>query len=303
MKNLIVSFFVSLCFVVSAQESIDLLTISSRLGVPSPYENRVVGKATEFGGMINLKIPVVLDSSNIWYSKLTYLNNRVVSTKNFGDSVANPINIHGIMLQSGWLRKLSRNRSIQLLLVPRLMGDMVNVNSDNIQLGAVALYEKRFNSSLKMKFGAMYNQEMSGPFALPLIDLDWKISDKWWIGGLLPVYSKIKYKFSENSNAGIGHFALMTSYRLGKEAYKNDYIERTCIDVFSFFRQRVSGNFHLEGRVGYTLGRNYEQYNEGESVDFRLSLFSWGDNRTPINYSFKDNLYFNLRMVYNLPID
>lgn len=303
MKKILLVVLVACSAVVFAQESIDLLTVSGRFGVPSSYENGVSGKATETGGMVNMRIPIVIDSNNIWYSKLTYLNNNVNADVSFDDSIANPINVHGIILQTGWVKKLSKDRSLQLLFVPRLMGDMKDVNSKNVQLGAVALYEKRFSSSLKIKFGAMYNQELSGPFALPLIDLDWKITDKLWIGGLVPVYSKIKYKFSENTNAGIGHFALITSYRLGEEAYRNDYIERTSIDVYTFLRQRISGNLHLEGRVGYALARNYEQFRETDEVDFRLSLFTWGDNRQPKNYSFSDGAYFNLRLVYNLPLD
>ena len=210
LKNLFTLFLLLLSAVSFAQESIDLFTVSGRYGIPSSYEEQIEGKATEMGGMVNMRIPIVLDSSNIWYSKLTYLNNSVTSALTFADSIANPIKVHGVILQTGWVRKLSKGRAIQVLFVPRLMGDMKNVNTKNIQLGAVALYEKRFNSNLKMKFGAMYNQEMSGPFVVPLLDLDWKLSDRWSISGLVPIYSKVKYKFSDNTNAGIGHFALIT---------------------------------------------------------------------------------------------
>jgi hypothetical protein len=285
------------------QESIDLLTVSGRFGLPSPYEDGVDGKATESGGMVNLRIPIVLDSTNIWYSKITYLKSSVNSTLTFADSIANPIHVHGVILQTGLVRKLSRGRSIQLLFVPRLMGDMKNVSTKNVQLGAVALYEKRFNSNLKMKFGAMYNQELSGPFVVPLVDVDWKLSDRWSLTGLVPIYSKVKYKFSDNTNAGIGHFALITSYRLGTEAYQDDYMERTSIDIYTFLRQRISGNFHVEARAGYALGRSYEQYDENDSVDFRFSLFTWGDDRVQKNAKFSDGAFLNLRLVYNLPID
>jgi hypothetical protein len=286
-----------------SQESIDLLTVAGHYGTPSTYEDGVEGKATETRAMVNLKLPIVLDSNNIWFSKVTYLNSTVQSTRSFADSIASPIRLHGIILQTGWVRKLSKQRSIQILFVPRLMGDMKNINSKNFQLGLVALYEKRFNEKLKMKFGMLYNQEMSSPFVVPLVDLDWKLSDKWSIAGLLPIYSKIKYTFSENTNAGIGHFALLTSYRLGEEAYQDDYMDKASIDIFAFLRQRISGNIHVEGRVGYSLDRTYEQYNGEDTIDFRFSLFTWGDNRVAKNYAINDGAFVNLRLVYNLPIN
>ena len=286
-----------------SQESIDLLTLAGHYGAPSTYEDGVEGKATETRAMVNLKLPIVLDSNNIWFSKVTYLNSTVQSTRSVADSIANPIRLHGIILQTGWVRKLSKQRSIQLLFVPRLMGDMKNINSKNFQFGLVALYEKRFNEKLKMKFGMLYNQEMSSPFVVPLVDLDWKLSDKWSIAGLLPIYSKIKYTFSENTNAGIGHFALLTSYRLGEEAYQDDYMDKASIDIFAFLRERISGNIHVEGRIGYSLDRTYEQYNGEDTIDFRFSLFTWGDNRVAKNYAINDGAFVNLRLIYNLPID
>lgn len=286
-----------------AQESIDLLTVSGRLTPATKYENPATGKGQEMGGLLNLKLPIVLDSNNIWFTNLTYISNNVFSKDvTFNDSIYDPIRLHGIFLQTGWIRKLGQRNSVQLLFVPRLMGDFKNINEKNLQFGAIGMFEHRFSKRFKAKFGAMYNSEISGPFVVPLIDLDWKISDKLWLGGLVPIYSKIKYIFSDNTNAGIGHFALITSYRLGEEAYRDQYIERTSIDIFSFVRQRIAGNIHFEFRAGYALARSYEQYESDQKVDFRFSIWTWGDNRTRKNYGFQDGAYFNLRFVYNLPI-
>lgn len=303
LKKLAVVFLLFFSLLSFAQESIDLLTVAGHYALPSAYEDGVEGEAKERRLMVNLKLPIVLDSNNIWFSNLTYVNSVVRSTRVFGDSIADPIHLQGVILQTGWIHKFSKQRSLQLLVVPRLMGDMQNLNRKNFQLGLVALYEKRFNEKLKMKFGALYNQEISGPFVVPLIDLDWKLSKKWSVSGLVPIYSKIKYTFSENTVAGVGHFALLTSYRLGAEAYRDDYIDKSSIDVFAFLRQRVSGNVHIEGRVGYALDRTYEQFGKDDTIDFRFSLFTWGDNRVAKNYAFNDGVFVNLRLVYNLPID
>ena len=154
-----------------------------------------------------------------------------------------------------------------------------------------------------MGFGAMYNQEFFGPYLVPLVNLDWKMSERWSITGLFPVYGKIKYQVNERLSAGLSHFGLITTYRLGDQAYQGDYIERKSIDESLFARYRLVGNIYLEGRFGYALGRSYAQYEADQKVDFSLPLVGFGDNRVQKNISFHDGLIASIRFVYNVPID
>ncbi|MCB0506526.1 MAG: hypothetical protein KDC58_13640, partial [Cyclobacteriaceae bacterium] len=59
----------------------------------------------------------------------------------------------------------------------------------------------------------------------------------------------------------------------------------------------------LEGRVGYALGRKYVQYAQDQKVDFRVMIFSVGDDRVLKNQLMKTGPIANLRLVYNLPLE
>ena len=306
MKSLTIVLVSCVALFTQAQNTIDLLTISGRYGFPkafdAPYQNE---KATETGAMVNLKIPVKLSEKTIWFNNFTYtysaVNNAFASKP--GDAVMSPIGLNALILQTGLVQRIDDRRAFQLLFVPRYMTDFVSPTSKAWQLGAIALYEQKFNEKLTMRFGAMYNQELGGPLLVPLVDVNWQINSRWSVSGLAPIYLKVNYKVSERFVAGFSHFGLITSYELSDPNYLGDYMERTSIDLTLFGRWKMVGNWHLEGRIGYAIGRNYAQYAAEDQVDLRISLIKIGDNRgEPLNVAFADGPIASLRLVYSLPL-
>ncbi len=287
----------------SGQETIDLVTVSGRYGVPSVYQ-QIPGQATESAFLANAKLPLQFSENTIWLNNLTY-NYSQINHNPAALGVEIPqTRLHGFILQTGLVQRFDKKRAVQLLFVPRFMSDLQTPGADAWQFGAIGLYEHRFNEKLRLRFGAMYNQEMSGPLLVPLIDVLWKMSDRWSITGLLPIYGKVKYQANERFSTGLAYFGLITSYALSEPFAGDTYMERTSIDFTLFGRWRAFGNIHVEGRLGYAIDRNYEQYLKAENIDLRVSILKIGDNRgEPLNTTFRDGPIAELRLVYNLPID
>ena len=177
-----IAFFLTIfltSYSLSSQETLDIVTISGRYGTPQAYDSIYKGKASESGVMASLVAPIEMNEKSIWYNSLNYFYFHVGNDEDMPLEIANPINVHGFILRTGLYHKFSRQRGIQIFLAPRFMSDFKNVSIDHFQMGALALYEKRFRDGLKMGFGAMYNQEYFGPYLVPLVNLDWKLSDKW----------------------------------------------------------------------------------------------------------------------------
>ena len=286
----------------TAQQSIDLFTVSARYGFPSSYERNLNGKATEYGGLANLKFAAVLSESFIWVGDLSYIYSYVTSDMRMLEDVVNPVRLHGFILQTGMIRKFDNGRALWVILTPRFMTDFFNADMNCLQPGGTILYEKMFKEQLTMRFGAMYNNEFSGPLVVPLVFINWQMSSRWNITGLLPISSKISYRASDRITLGLGHFGLITSYRLGNPDTEQYYMEKTSIDITASCRYRLAGNVHVEGHVGYALGRTYEQYESDQKVDFRLSIISFGDNRLQKNINFNDGPIASIRLIYNLPL-
>lgn len=295
--------FLFLSFGLRSQETLDILTISGRYGFPQAYDSIYDGKAKEYGAMLSLVAPIEMSERSIWYNSVNYFYWHVDNDEEMPPEIANPIDLHGIILRTGLYQKLSRDRGIQIFLAPRFMSDFKNVDIDHFQMGALVLYEKKYREGLKMGFGAMYNQEFFGPYLVPLVNVDWHISEKWSLTGLFPIYGKLKYQVNEKFSAGWSHFGLITTYRLGSPEYQGDYIERKSIDESLYARYRLFGDFYVEGRIGYALGRSYAQYEADQKVDFSIPLVGFGDDREQKNVSFHDGVIASLRFVYSISLD
>jgi hypothetical protein len=291
-----------LCSFLIAQNSLDILTVAGRYSLPQSYDSLLSGKATESGIYAGLTYPVVFTKQTIWYNSLNYFYFHVDNEPELPTTIANPINIHGFILRTGLYQKFDKGRGIQLLFAPRLMSDLKSIDGKSFQFGGVFMYEKKFRETLSMSFGLMYNQELFGPYFVPLINLKWQPSEKWRLAGLLPIDFKISYIVNENFNFGFYHFGLITSYALKDPEYKGDYIERKSIDLSLYARHKIAGNFYLEGRFGRTFGRSYAQYTGDQKVSWGLPLVTFGDNRVQKNIDFKDGIIINIRLVYNILI-
>ncbi len=292
-----------LSLLLRAQSSIDLFTISGFYGIPAAYSQPLNGKATEAGSLINLKIPVVISDKTVWYNDLTYTLysiNHNLNTKPAG--IMTSMNLHAFILQTGIAQKINDRNGFQLLLVPRYTTDFEGSSRKNWQLGAIGLYEHRVSQRLLMRFGVMYNGELFGPLLVPLIYMDWQLSERWSINGLMPISLKASYKFNERLTGGYSHFGLITTYAINRPEFSSDYIERNSIDETLFLRWKMIGNLHIETRFGYSLSRVYEQYDQNEKMDLRLSIIGFGDNRMQKNVSFGSGPIASLRLVYSLPL-
>ncbi|NQU53749.1 MAG: hypothetical protein HQ522_14560 [Bacteroidetes bacterium] len=286
-----------------SQNSLDILNLSARYGFPQSYEDTYNGTASEIGTFLNLTVPIPISENTIWYNSLNHFFFNVDGDPAIPDGEINPINLQGFILRTGLYQKFGDGKGIQLLFAPRLMSDFKNVDGNSIQLGGVFMYENVFNKDLSMSFGAMYNQELFGPYVVPIVNLYWQLSEKWIIKGMLPITLKINYKASENLTIGFSHFGLMTSYYLGDPQYEGDYIERQSVDPALFARLKLSGNFYLEGKVGRTFGRSYTQYASDQKVDFSLPLVGFGDDRIAKNTTFKDGFFIDVGIVYSIKLN
>ena len=294
-------FLLSLLFVhcLVAQNRLDILTLSGRYTTPQPYDPALGNnQAQETGSFVALNIPVPINKKTIFYTSVNYFYFHV---NHEADNI-DPVNLHGTILRTGLVKYFNNDQSLQLLLAPRFMTDAKGGGFDNFQLGGLAVYQKVFGPKLTMGFGAMYNNDFFGPYLVPLVNLDWKISEKFGISGLLPIYSKIKYRATEKLTIGLCHFGLTMSFGLNDPAYETDYMQRNSIDVSAFVNYQLFNNVFMELRVGQATGRVYEQYDQDDKITFGLPLVNFGDNRVVKNEQFENGMFAELRLIYSIKV-
>jgi hypothetical protein len=295
-------FLILLCgtLILHAQRTADVVQWTGRYGLPQSYEDTYQEKATEIGSILSLAYATNVGMTTKWAISLNHFYFNVKGDPGIPDDLANPIVINGIILRTGIIQQLGNDWALQLLAAPRLMSDFRNLDGNSFQMGVVATLEKKFSDQLFMGYGAMYNQERFGPYLVPLVNLEWYISQRWSIIGMLPVTARINYRVNDHFFVGFNHFGLITSYYLGDEAYSGDYMERQSIDLSLYARHRLFSVVFLEAMVGRSFGRSYTQYAGDQKVNFAIPLVTFGDNRTAKNVTFNDGLLLNLKLVVNV---
>lgn len=294
-------FMLGLAFATVAQNSIDIFTVSTQFGTPTSYDNSgLTERASESVYNVNLKLPIVFKNKNIWYNDINYFNFQFNNDNTMAANIYNPVKVQALILQTGYIHKLDDSHALYFLFAPRLMGDYKGINGDNVQLGGIVMYEKKYSEDLTMRFGAQYNQEMGGPYAIPLVYLDWKVAEKWRINGMLPVYCKVNYLASEKLTTGFHFIGTIMSFKLNDDAYNTDYIERNAIDLSLFANYKITKNIHAELRGGYALDRTYEQYNTNDQWSFGTAAMAFGDNRTLLNNEFGSFSFIYFRLAYSV---
>ena len=280
----------------------DILSLSVRYGLPQEYNEVYNGKATETGMLNSLTAGFKLAPKTMVGINVNHFYFNVQDEPEMSAGIASPIIINGIILRTGIIQELGNGGKIQLLVAPRLMSDFKNLDGNSIQMGGLISYQNDLNENLNLGFGAMYNQEFFGPYLVPLFLLDWQVSERWYIEGMIPVTAKVHYRVNDGLDVGFNHFGLITSYYLGNEDYAGDYMERQSIDLSLFARQRLFGKIFVEGMVGRSFGRGYKQYAGDQTVKFALPLVAFGDNRTVKNVTFNDGMIFTLKLIFNMKV-
>ncbi|TXB65478.1 hypothetical protein FRY74_08635 [Vicingus serpentipes] len=248
----------------------------------------------DFG--IDLTAPIVLKNKNVFISGVVYeqTNLKTAKTNNL---------IYTINPKIGYKTNHSENFSSTIILLPKLSSDLKKINGNHFQIGGLALFEKTKTKNFKYKFGAYYNHELFGPFAVPLLGFYYKSENqKFEANFTLPVYAGLNYRLKSWLNSGISFNSFVRSFYIGD--VQNQYLVKTSNEIFALL-QLHSKTTHLiiEPQVGYSVGRSYRVYDSSDKVDFGFSAFKFGDDRKQLNQDFEDGLIFKVRLLYRFMIE
>ncbi len=303
MKTVLTSVLLLISIVMFAQDRFDIFYISGNYNFigttdANPDEN------FDTYLMSNLSVPIVLKDSSVWFNSVDY---QYFLTKNeYLTSTINPVdqfNLHGILLRTGYVHRFDSKRSLQILFVPRYMTDFKADFSNSFQLGGILMYEKVKNEDYTWKVGVIYNNEFFGTYIVPVFYLDWNMTSKIKVKGLIPVYGKLYMQPTEKVDVGLHFIGLTTSYRIYEPGYENTYVERKTIDVSAFGNFHLFDNIFMEARLGYSISRDYGLYAKDDKVDLGLPLVNFGDDRIRLNEEFDGGAFVHLRLIYSIPVD
>ncbi|MGE0561042.1 MAG: DUF6268 family outer membrane beta-barrel protein [Flavobacteriales bacterium] len=246
----------------------------------------------------DITLPIVLDSSK---SIITGVLFEQISLVN---QPANQSTFYTINPKIGINIKHSKKISGTYVLLPKISSDLTNgLTSKDFQFGGLGLIQIKKSSQFKYKFGAYYNQELFGPFLVPLLGFYYQSKNKKFEANFtLPVSADANYQVVKNIKTGLNFNAFVKSFYVPQ--FNNNYITKTTNELFAYLQFNFpSYRILIEPQIGYSVDRSYRIYNTSDKLDFKLSAFKFGPDQKPLNFDFDDGLIFKVRLVYRFMLE
>lgn len=210
---------------------------------------------------------VVSPALDIWWTEINTIDHK-----------HNPL--YGVSLPISFLKTLNNpDWSIISTVIIRKNGYTISMN-DNWQIGGAVIANFKANENLKYKLGVYVNKEFFGVFVMPLLGIDWEISKKTNLFGVLPGNLTLEHKVSKKIYTGASFRAITSSYRLDTGYWR---INENRLGAFI--------DFYLAKK----LVLNFEA---GHSVLRKVTTGVKDKNKTDWNVN--DNAYLKIGLAYRL---
>ena len=296
MKLILIFFFSLFSYSISFSQSyIDIVKFQYSITPQNEFDSiRGATNIKEFNADIFL--PIQLTNNNAILSGLML---EQLKLKPY--PLADFTTISTINLKIGFNRNHSEKWNGTYLLLPKLSSDFKKITAKDFQLGGLILMKYTKNEHLKYNVGLYYNDELFGPFFVPLVGFYYKSkNDKFEANLTLPIWTDINYKLKNWLSMGTNFSAGVRSYYLGND---NAYVVKKTNEIFGYLQFSFNKSIVLQTKTGYSIGRSYRVYNENEKIDFGVSSFRFDDHRTVLNPDFNDGLIYQFRLIYRFNIE
>lgn len=279
----------------NAQDYIDLL----RVGYGNTFNNdfKGTGSSTNIGSFeADVTLPVVLNENNALITGAIY-------TKNWLQLFPDAENVHlnRTVLKVGLATTFSENYSGTLVFLPKVTSDYVNISSNDLYFGGLAILNYKKKENLKYRFGIYASQEAYGVFTTPIIGWYYlSPSKKFQMDMTLPISADVNYKF-EKFSVGMDYFGIGGSYKFHQDPLKNQYVAVATLNFAGYLQYEIYKDVLLRGKLGYTTS-NFEVYANDDTIDLGLAAFNFGDDRTQLNPVISGSAYFKIELIYRYNI-
>jgi hypothetical protein len=251
MKFRITLFFLIVTVTSSAQYFVDIFSFNRQsYNVPSGAQTNDL--------FVNAFIPKVLKSGNTFfvrahYEKLDLKNDSLSASYS---SVTLPVGMQVQLKNPKW--------KFTGLVIPKIAGaDLGASFSDVFQIGVYSLFTVTESEKFRYKFGLFYNSELFGNFFVPLVGIDWKVSDRFSLYGTLPQSFRASYAIvPARVNAGLAFRSMVRTFR-GED--NNTFVRYNELQFKTFFDFYLTPKNVVFIEGGYFLGKTPLLYNNDDT--------------------------------------
>lgn len=284
-------------FLCTAQEYIDLFSINYGKSQEKTFENSSVNTSISTF-QTNLTLPVVLNEK---YTAVTGVNFSSYSLQLFPDSNNN--HLYSTNLRVGLSVKHSEHWSGLYLFLPKVASDYINVNSEDIYLGGLAVLKYKRNENFGYGLGLYGSSEAYGMSVVPIVTFYYHSPNKRFeINGFMPNDADINYSLTDKTRIGVDFLGHGNSYKLTTDNIRSNYVENNSIDFSSYVQRSVfDKKILLRLKLGYSLNE-FRVYPMDQKLDLQILALKFGDNRTRLFEDKSNTILLKMEAIYRFDL-
>lgn len=211
--------------------------------------------------------------------------------------------IANITLKIGMNIKHSDKLSGTYVLLPKIASEDLHSNGNDFFFGGLALLKYQKTENFQWRFGAYVSSEGFGVLATPILGIHYLSENKKLeVTANLPITLDLNYNIGAANSVGFELNTPVKSYSLKPVNNEEHYVQVSNIEFGPYLETRFLDNsLLLRLQVGYSTVE-YEVYEEGDKIPFRLSAFEFGD-RDLLNSAMNGNVFAKAGLIYRFHLD
>ncbi|MBP2282458.1 hypothetical protein H4V97_000776 [Flavobacterium sp. CG_23.5] len=289
--------FLILPFLCNAQEYIDLFSVNYGKSQEKTFENSSVNTSISTF-QTNLTLPVVLNEK---YTAVAGVNFSSYSLQLFPDSNNN--HLYSTNLRAGLSVKHSEHWSGLYLFLPKVASDYINVSSEDIYLGGLAVLKYKRNENFGYGLGLYGSSEAYGMSVVPIVTFYYHSPNKRFeINAFMPNDADINYSLTDKTRIGVDFLGHGNSYKLTTDNIRSNYVENNSIDFSSYVQRSVlDKKILLRLKLGYSLN-DFRVYPMDQKLDLQILALKFGDNRTRLFEDKSNTILLKMEAIYRFDL-
>lgn len=236
----------------------------------------ISGNRQSVNGFINF--PIAANSSNFIAGRANYSYNHYDNVSSFFDN-----NLTGLNLNVHWRKKYDDKHAFAISFDLGAYSDFKDISTNDFRFRLASAYNIKHSERLTYGFGIAYMKQFTAHQIKPFIYIEYQISNKWMLSGLLPFKTKLTYKINDKLNWVNELYADTETYRLSEKTHNNSVVEVSGWHGLSGFNYTVGKHHRFTLGLGYSANQQMRYFDNVNSKDFKLFIFDLSNKNKPIS--------------------
>ena len=283
-----------------AQPSVDLLSIRQDNHLPTDYDDPLAAGA-EQRSLRQYDVRLLVPPEIGQHGDRLLLGGQYMNFEfrsHAGDEIMQRAHFQWLEVHLGYLKhwhKAKRDQSTQLFVFPKWSTDGKLFTSDAFQYGASLLHTVQINDRLRVGGGLYAFNEAFGWYFSPLISVDWRLANDWYVYGTLLGSMQVSKVLGDQFEVGFSFWGPGNS--IFATEHPGEYV-RIVKDLYSLWR--LEGTWYFSGfSFAGSEANPYLRLSAGYTLDRRLDLYDANDEilNTGIFYPYQNGLVLSVTLA------